>query len=80
VLSEVIAEGTALGEFHPADPAAAVMRLASLLDGLAIQLALGDAEMTPDRLAGLWWQAAVLELGLQATPDPETRRTHRLAE
>lgn len=80
VLSEVIAEGTALGEFHPADPAAAVMRLASLLDGLAIQLALGDAEMTPDRLAGLWWQAAVLELGLQANPDPETRRSRRLAE
>lgn len=64
VLREVIAEGVLQGACHPADSDGAVIRLASLMDGLAIQLALGDDEVTPERLASLWWQAAVLELGL----------------
>jgi len=64
VLREVITEGAAVGDFQPVDPQGAVIRLASLMDGLAIQLALDDEEMTPERLAGLWWQAAVLELRL----------------
>ena len=32
------------------------------MDGLAIQLALEDPDMTTQRLADLWWDAAVLEL------------------
>jgi len=64
VLREVIAEGVRQGDCHPVDSDGAVIRLASLMDGLAIQLALDDDEMTPERLARLWWQAAVLELGL----------------
>lgn len=61
-LREVIAEGAAAGDFDPIDIDSAVIRLASLMDGLAIQLALEDADMTPQRLADLWWDAAVLEL------------------
>lgn len=61
-LREVIAEGAAAGDFDPVDVDAAVMRLAALMDGLAIQLALEDADMTTQRLADLWWDAAVLEL------------------
>ena len=61
-LREVIAEGAAAGDFDPLDIDSAVIRLASLMDGLAIQLALEDADMTPQRLADLWWDAAVLEL------------------
>ena len=61
-LREVIAEGTAAGDFDPIDVDAAVIRLASLMDGLAIQLALEDADMTTQRLADLWWDAAALEL------------------
>jgi len=72
VLREVITEGAAVGDFRPVDPDGAVIRLASLMDGLAIQLALDDEEMTPERLAGLWWQAAVLELGLDIrSPVPQ---------
>ena len=58
----MIAEGTAAGDFDPIDIDSAVIRLASLMDGLAIQLALEDADMTTQRLADLWWDAAVLEL------------------
>lgn len=61
-LREVIAEGVGSGVFSPADADAAATRLASLMDGLAIQLALEDPDMTPERLSGLWWDAAVLEL------------------
>jgi hypothetical protein len=61
-LREVIEEGVAAGEFAPSEPDAAAIRLASLMDGLAIQLALEDPDMTPERLADLWWDAAVLEL------------------
>ena len=61
-LREVIAEGTAAGDFDPIDIDSAVIRLASLMDGLAIQLALEDADMTTQRLADLWWDAAALEL------------------
>ena len=61
-LREVIAEGQASGDFDPGDPEASAIRLASLMDGLAIQLALGDRGMTPQRLADLWWQGAAIEL------------------
>ena len=70
VLREVIAEGAEFGEFTATDPEGAVIRLACLMDGLAIQLALGDDEMTPERLAELWWQAAILELQLDPAPGP----------
>ncbi len=61
-LREVISEGQATGDFDPMDPEASAIRLASLMDGLAIQLALGDRGMTAERLADLWWQGAVTEL------------------
>ena len=61
-LRGVIEEGIASGDFAPADADAAATRLASLMDGLAIQLALDDPDMSPERLIALWWAAAVLEL------------------
>ena len=61
-LRGVIEEGIACGDFSPADADAAATRLASLMDGLAIQLALDDPDMSPERLIALWWEAAVLEL------------------
>jgi len=65
-LEQVIREGKAIGEFAPRDVESAAVRLASLMDGLAIQLALEDTSVTPARLADLWWEAARLELGMPA--------------
>jgi TetR/AcrR family transcriptional regulator, transcriptional repressor of bet genes len=62
-LREVIDEGIAAGDFHPADADASTVRLASLMDGLAIQLALADPDMTPARMTELWLEGAGLELG-----------------
>lgn len=65
-LLEVIEDGVRSGDFHPADAEVSTLRLASLMDGLAIQLALEDPGMTPDRFRELWLGSAALELGIPA--------------
>jgi AcrR family transcriptional regulator len=74
-LREVIDDGIRCGHFAPADAAASTLRLASLMDGLAIQLALEDPGMTAARFRRLWLDGAALELGLPA--DAFRRRTSR---
>ena len=61
-LREVVDEGVAAGVFRTADAADATVRLASLMDGLAIQLALEDEGMTSERMQALWLASAALEL------------------
>ena len=61
-LRQVIEEGVLAGTFNPVDADGAAIRLASLMDGLAVQLALEDPDMSSQRLADLWWEAAALEL------------------
>ena len=63
-LREVITEGAGSGLFRPADVEATTVRLACLMDGLAIQLALEDPGMTTRRFRDLWLAAAAHELGL----------------
>ena len=73
-LAAIIVEGCADGTFSCGDPPATAARLASLIDGLAVQLALGDPAMNSDRMMRLWLTAAAIELGVdvkifdQATP------------
>lgn len=68
MLHDVIRDGASTGRFTVADPWATALRLACLMDGLAIQLALGDPELDPARFRSLWLGSAALELGL----DPST--------
>ena len=51
-------------EGHEASPDAerSAVRLASLMDGLAIQLALDDPGMSTEAFTSLWLEAAALEL------------------
>ena len=63
-LQQIIDEGLAAGVFSASDPKASVLRLAVLMDGLAIQLALAEPGMTTAKFTELWWQSAVLELGI----------------
>ena len=67
VLRQAIEDGVRAGAFHPADVDETTVRLASLMDGLAIQLALGDPGMTAERMADLWLAGASLELGTDLT-------------
>ena len=63
-LRSVINEGVADGSFKPGNPAKSVLRLAALMDGLAVQLALDEPGMTSRKFTDLWWESAVLELGI----------------
>lgn len=56
--------GVAEGAFICADPAAAATRLAALMDGLGVQVALGDPSVPDGRMAALWLQGAAYELGI----------------
>jgi len=61
--------------------AATTLRLSSLMDGLAIQLALAEPGMTPARFRRLWLEAAALELGVSAETfkAPRSRPARRRA-
>lgn len=69
VLRETVLAGIASGDFRCPDVGSSVLRLAALMDGLAVQLTLRDPEVGPEQMSELWLAAARLELGLEvATP------------
>ena len=64
-IADVVRYGQNRGEFGPADPEEFAVLLASLLDGLAVQIALRDMEVTPDRVRELAVNLAERELGCE---------------
>jgi AcrR family transcriptional regulator len=64
-IADVVRYGQERGEFGPADPEELALLLASLLDGLAVQVALRDMEVTPDRVRELAVKLAERELGCE---------------
>jgi AcrR family transcriptional regulator len=79
-LREVIDAGIAEGTFTCPDPQATAVRLAALMDGLAVQVSLRDPDVPETRMTGLWLEAAALELGLDAAEvagRPRRRRAPR---
>jgi AcrR family transcriptional regulator len=73
VLTEVIAQGAAAGEFGCADPAGAAWRLTALLDGLAVQMISYPGSLS--RAAMLEWadDALARELGVDRAALTTTR-------
>ena len=49
-IADVVREGQAAGEFRPVDPEEFALTLGALMDGFAIQLALHDPAVTPERV------------------------------
>ena len=64
-IAAVVRYGQERGEFGSADPEGFAVLLASLLDGLAVQIALRDMEVTPDRVRELALKLAERELGCE---------------
>jgi AcrR family transcriptional regulator len=64
-IADVVRYGQERGEFGPADPDELAVLLAALLDGLAVQIALGDIEVTPPRVRELSVHLAGRELGCE---------------
>ena len=51
-IADIVRYGQERGEFGPADSEEFAMLLASLMDGLAVQIALHDREVTPELVCG----------------------------
>jgi hypothetical protein len=64
-IADVVRYGRERGEFGEADPEEFAVLLAALLDGLAVQIALRDKEVTPARVRGLAMRLAERELGCE---------------
>lgn len=83
-IADVIRDGQRSGEFDPVDPEDLALELASLIDGLAIQVVLEDPEVTPERMRQICLQAAGRALGSDLTVHdtaairaaPRTARAH----
>ena len=60
----VVDAGVASGQFTVDDPARSTLRLACLMDGLAVQAVLDGSDLTPDGLAREWLTGVAHELGL----------------
>lgn len=65
LLRDLVTSGVTRGEFEAPDADQAAFRLASSMDGLAVQAVLGDPpELSQDQMARLWLTGAARELGL----------------
>lgn len=75
-ISTVVSEGVASGEFQSLHVDDFTIRLAAMVDGLAIQVALEDSEVDADRMLRLCLGYAASELGF-AVPRRRTVRGSR---
>jgi AcrR family transcriptional regulator len=73
-IAEIVRAGQECGEFAGIDPDQAATILAALLDGLAVQVTLGDDAVTPERMreAALRVAEALLECELEEDDRPVT--------
>jgi len=65
-IAEIVRTGQASGEFTSAVPAEELaLRLACLIDGLAIQVVMNDPQVTPERMHRTCMEVAANELGFR---------------
>jgi AcrR family transcriptional regulator len=67
ILADTIRQGQKAGEFGEVDVDSFAIRLAALIDGLAIVVVLGDPEVSVERMFDLCMQTCASELGFQWT-------------
>jgi AcrR family transcriptional regulator len=72
-IADIVRGGAASGEFDEgADPDAFALHLASLMDGLAIQVAMNDPKVSPERMHRTCLEVAARELGFELEPVPSS--------
>jgi len=62
-IADIVRDGQAHGEFAAVDPEDLALRLAVMIDGLAIQVVLGDPEVPASRMLAICLDMASRELG-----------------
>ena len=73
-IEDIVRRGIADGEFNDVDAGEFALRLAALVDGLAIQVVLKDADVTAARMLDVVVGMAELELGVGAVTEARGRR------
>lgn len=73
IIAEIMRDGRRRLEFAPIDVEDFVLRLACLIDGLVVQVLLGDPEIGPVRMRAVVVGMAARELGFEAPPWPPVR-------
>jgi AcrR family transcriptional regulator len=69
-IGTIVSEGQEAGEFGPTDPDDLALLLGSLLDGLSVQIALGDPVGTSDKVRAICLRLVGRELGCDLTAQP----------
>lgn len=69
-IAEVVRDGQRSGEFEEVDPGEFSLRLAALIDGLALQVVMGDPACSPQDARRMALESAGGELGFE--PEPAT--------
>lgn len=64
-IADIVRAGQAAGEFGPGDADEIALLLASLMDGLAIQVIMNDSQVSPERMHRLCMAVAAKELGFE---------------
>ena len=69
LIAAIVREGQRTGEFSPgADPDEFALSLSGLMDGLGVQVTLGQPDVTPKRMVARCLALASSELGCELTP------------
>jgi AcrR family transcriptional regulator len=75
-IADIVREGQRVGEFAAIDAEEFALRLSALIDGLVVQVLLGDPEVTTARMRQVCLDVSSKELGFDA-PDVEPRAAGR---
>ena len=78
-IRSIVLAGQEAGEFAPVDADDFTIMLSALLDGLAVQIALDDPAVPPQRTYDLAMRFAAGQLGFDREPAPAGRRTRKRA-
>jgi hypothetical protein len=72
LIAEIVRAGQAEGEFtRDVDPDDFALALSALMDGLGVQVTLGQPDVTPERMVGRCLAFASTELGCELGPNPD---------
>jgi AcrR family transcriptional regulator len=78
LIAEIVREGQASGEFNEeADPDDFALSLSGLMDGLGVQVTLGQPDVTPERMIDRCLALASTELGCQLRPSANVQKRGR---
>lgn len=67
-IADIVRAGQASGEFAAGDADELALRLGSLIDGLAIQVAMNDSQVTPERMHRACMEVAANLIGFELEP------------